>query len=114
MQANQASLAVKMTRNQLDYAKEHAQSECEDAQHSLTSALEDLWSAETNLQLSLHVFELMRVQYEAGVVSTTDVMDVERSLREARIQKVNAQLAVSKNQIGLEAAQDALLARIGK
>ncbi len=103
-QIRQADLELRQVDNNLKGLKQQINSEYEAALAAYKSSLYNFTAQQENRRLANEVYEVIRLQYRAGVKAYLDVITAETDLRTAQINYYNALYQLLFSKVDLERA----------
>jgi outer membrane protein TolC len=82
-QLRQSQLKLEEDETDFDLTAKHLETNYQNASHSLLSAWSNLQDQKENKELAASVYQQVKLQFEEGMASLTDLLNVETSLLEA-------------------------------
>lgn len=103
-QSKELESSIRQMQYLLSYKKSQAQVEVNTKRRELKSALHAMKVSKKNLQLAQKLYDMVKRQYEDGLVSNMDYMDAETNLFAQRINYINSIASVKIAQLNLDKA----------
>ncbi|MFY0605286.1 MAG: TolC family protein [Cyclobacteriaceae bacterium] len=104
-QIQQEKIALKQIENNVAMAQDQINLEVLDAGNVLSNAMERLEVQRENIELAERVYKNSKIKYEEGVGSSLELVDADRSLKEAQTNYYNTIFEAILAKIDLDAAK---------
>ena len=99
--ASQMRIQIKQSELDEQYLTESVKMQRANARNKLNTNLAALESQQRNIELANEVYETTRVQYIGGIVSMTDLVNAENSLKEAQTNYLSSLVQVKLSELDL-------------
>ncbi|MGL1888579.1 MAG: TolC family protein [Reichenbachiella sp.] len=105
----QRQLKAEQLNNQTDYLAQNIDFEIQQALANYNRSIDRVRAQDENMGLSLEVYDVAKIKYEEGVGSNIEVLDADRSYKEAQVNYFNAIYDALISKVALQKAYGVLL-----